>query len=165
VDIGTPKPPPGYGDDVNGNLTESFSDRQNTSNTSAVGKWPLKPGVLVHSKQQLLKMQSTAHSQSGNVVGDGAGPGGKNVSIENDKGKSKKNVSNCKAKLSADGLMLANETQSARAERIRRMMIGTNNNFQKKLSPTSPPPVPPVKGNSNNSTSNVEEKYHLKTGT
>lgn len=123
-----------------------------------MGKWPLKPGVLVHSKQQLLKLQSTNLSQSGNIVDNGIG------SNENEKNKSKKNNLTCKAKSSTDNIVLTNETQSARAARIRRMMIGSNNNLQKKLSPTSPPPAPPIRGNVVNSANNAEQKYHSETG-
>ncbi|XP_016657684.1 uncharacterized protein LOC100161772 isoform X2 [Acyrthosiphon pisum] len=145
---GNPKPPPGYGDDH----SESFSS-QRTASAASVGKWPLKPGVLVHSKQQLHKLQSTTHSQS--ATGDTAdsGPVDKTVSDESDKHKSKKNHTG-KGKPAAECIMLANETQSARAARIRRMMIGSNNNLvPKKPSPTSPPPAPPVRQSSDNGAS------------
>lgn len=140
------------------------SDQQTTSTTSVVGKWPLKPGVLVHSKQQLLKMQSTVLSQSSNTENDVCGPKDKNVINDNDKLKSKKNNNSCKVKLSADCIMLTNETQSSRTARIRRMMIGSNNNLPKKPSPTTPPPAPPVQANSDTVTRNVEEKYPNVTG-
>jgi len=142
---GNPKPPAGYGDDH----SESFSS-QRTASAASVGKWPLKPGVLVHSKQQLHKLQSASHSQS--AMGDTADSGSvdKTVSDESDKHKSKKNHTN-KGKPAAECIMLANETQSARAARIRRMMIGSNNNLvPKKPSPTSPPPAPPVRQSSDN---------------
>lgn len=141
---GNPKPPPGYGDDHSG----SFSSQRTASAASAVGKWPLKPGVLVHSKQQLHKSQSANHSQT--TAGDTAD---KSVSDESDKQKSKKNHTG-KGKPAAECIMLANETQSARAARIRRMMIGSNNNLvPKKPSPTSPPPAPPVRQSSDNGAS------------
>lgn len=160
--IGTPKPPPGYGDDLSCNLNES--DQQTTSTTSVVGKWPLKPGVLVHSKQQLLKMQSSVLSQSSNTEDDSCGPKDKNVFNENDKLKSKKNNNSSKVKLSADSIMLTNETQSSRTARIRRMMIGSNNNISKKPSPTSPPPAPPVRENADNIACSTGEKYPNATG-
>lgn len=165
--ISTPKPPPGYGDDFNSNLAESLSNQQNTSTSSSViGKWPLKPGVLVHSKQQLLKLQSTNNPQSNNNTSDnGSSSMEKIVPNENDKFKSTKMNNTCKIKSAAECIVLNNETQSARTARIRRMMIGSNNNFQKKLSPLSPPPAPPIRASKDNSTSNnVEEKYPSVTG-
>lgn len=157
TNVGTPRPPPGYGDDHGCGLAES--NQQTTSSTSVVGKWPLKPGVLVHSKQQLLKMQSS--TQLSNNDNDGCGAKEKN---ENDKSKSKKNNSSCKVKLSTDSIMLTNETQSSRAARIRRMMIGSNNNLSKKPSPTSPPPAPPIRDNTDNVACNVGKKSPNVTG-
>lgn len=171
--IATPKPPPGYGDDFNGNLAESLSNQQNTSTSSSViGKWPLKPGVLVHSKQQLLKLQSTNNnSQSSNNIADnGSDPMEKIDPDENEKPnienvKSKKINNTSKVKSVAESIVLNNETQSARTARIRRMMIGSNNNLLKKLSPMSPPPAPPLRENKDNTTScSVEEKYPSVTG-
>jgi len=149
---GNPKPPPGYCDDH----SESFSSQRTASAASVVGKWPLKPGVLVHSKQQLHKLaQSTTYSQSAatDTADSGSGSADKTVSDESDKYKSKKNQTS-KGKPAAECIMLANETQSARAARIRRMMIGSNNNLApKKPSPTSPPPAPPVRQSSDSSVS------------
>jgi hypothetical protein len=165
--IPTPKPPPGYGDDFNSSLAESLSNQQNTSVSSGViGKWPLKPGVLVHSKQQLLKLQSSNNSQSdNNMAENGSSPMEKIVPNENDKFKSKKINNTCKIKSAAECIVLNNETQSARTARIRRMMIGSNNNLQKKPSPMSPPPAPPLRANKDNSTSNnIDEKYPSVTG-
>ncbi|XP_060844698.1 uncharacterized protein LOC132924417 isoform X3 [Rhopalosiphum padi] len=146
---GNPKPPPGYDDDH----SQSFSSQRTTSAASVVGKWPLKPGVLVHSKQQLLKLQSaTAHGQPATAdTGDGGGgPADKIVADgSGEKQKSKKNHTGKGKAPAAECMMLANETQSARAARIRRMMIGSNNNLvPKKPSPTSPPPAPPVRQSS-----------------
>lgn len=166
--IATPKPPPGYGDDFNGNLAESPSNQQNISTSSSgIGKWPLKPGVLVHSKQQLLKLQSTNNSSqsSNNIADNGSDPVEKIAVNENDKLKSKKMNGNCKVKSAAECIVLNNETQSARTARIRRMMIGSNNNLQKKPSPMSPPPAPPLRENKDNNTScSVKEKYPSVTG-
>lgn len=159
---GAPKPPPGYGDDLSGDMSESFSNQQTTSTTSVVGKWPLKPGVLVHSKQQLLKLQSTTFSQPTND--NNGGPVEKFGSNENVKFKSKKNNGTCKVKSSTGNIILANETQSERAARIRRMMIGSNNNLTKKPSPASPPPAPPIRENSGKSACDVEGKHSSVTG-
>uniref|UniRef100_A0A2H8TD35 Hemicentin-1 n=1 Tax=Melanaphis sacchari TaxID=742174 RepID=A0A2H8TD35_9HEMI len=146
-----PKPPPGYDDDH----SQSFSSQRTVSATSVVGKWPLKPGVLVHSKQQLLKSQSAiAHCQptTGDTADSGSGDGSTNKTIADggsDKHKSKKNHTGKGKPPAIESMMLANETQSARAARIRRMMIGSNNNLvPKKPSPTSPPPAPPVRQSS-----------------
>lgn len=109
-------------------------------------------------------MQSSVLSQSSNIVNDGCGSKDKNVVNDNDKLKSKKNNSPCKVKLSADCIMLTNETQSSRTARIRRMMIGSNNNLPKKPSPTTPPPAPPVQENSDKIVHNVGEKYPNETG-
>lgn len=166
----TPKPPPGYGDDLSSDQTESFSNRQTaaTSPTSVVGKWPLKPGVLVHSKQQLLKPLSvtttTVYQANGMATDDGGGHVKKTDSNDHDKLKSKKTNSVCKLKSPAESVMLTNETQSARAARIRRMMIGSNNNLPKKPAPMTPPPAPPIRQNQDNSPRNVGEKYASVTG-
>lgn len=109
-------------------------------------------------------MQSSIISQSSNTMNNDCGPKEKNVFNDNDKLKSKKNNSSCKAKQSADCIILTNETQSSRAARIRRMMIGSNNNLPKKPSPTSPPPAPPVRENPDNIACKVKEKYHDETG-
>lgn len=150
---GTPRPPPGYGDENNGSA-ESFCGP-----TAAVGKWPLKPGVLVHSKQQLLKSPATnAALRQPNVGVDHPGPATHDDDEgDDDNGKSKNRA------IATERVNLTNETQSARAARIRRMMIGTNNNVvPKKPSPASPPPAPPVRknpisddGNRNNRALNV----------
>jgi len=158
---GNPKPPPGYGDDH----SESFSSQRTTSAASVVGKWPLKPGVLVHSKQQLHKSQSATHSQSAmtDTADSGSGPADRTVFDDGDKHKSKKNHTG-KGKPAAECIMLANETQSVRAARIRRMMIGSNNNLvPKKQSPTSPPPAPPVRQSLDNAASG-EDRYPSVTG-
>lgn len=146
---GNPKPPPGYDDDH----SQSFSSQRTTSAASVVGKWPLKPGVLVHSKQQLLKLQSTTgqgQSTTADTADSGGGSADKTVADGGgDKHKSKKNQTGKGKPPAAECIMLANETQSARAARIRRMMIGSNNNLvPKKPSPASPPPAPPVRGQS-----------------
>lgn len=164
--MGTPKPPPGYGDDPcsGGNLAESFSSNQRTTSTaSVVGKWPLKPGVLVHSKQQLLKspQPTGGQYQPNDAVDNRSGRPADKVGANstNDKFKSKKSNNNCKAKSSAaDNVVLTTETQSARAARIRRMMIGSTNDLSKKSAPMTPPPAPPVRKPPDYSTRNVGEK-------
>jgi len=150
----TPKPPPGYGDDNNSSAESSFSGP-----TAAVGKWPLKPGVLVHSKQQSLKSLTTAagvtlRQSSGGDVCDPVN--GSNTSCKS-KNRAKSMAAEC--------VTLTNETQSARAARIRRMMIGTNNNDDNnnssapnKPSPKSPPPAPPVRKTLNNTVVVEDEK-------
>lgn len=163
---GTPKPPPGYGDDScrGGNPAESFSsNHQTTSTTSVVGKWPLKPGVLVHSKQQLLKSPQLTGGpyQSNDVVENRNGrPTEKSCShLISDKFKSKKSNSNCKVKSPVtDNIVLTTETQSVRAARIRRMMIGSNNDLSKKSAPTSPPPAPPNRKTLENNACNTSQK-------
>ncbi|KAF0769605.1 Hemicentin-1 [Aphis craccivora] len=146
---GNPKPPPGYDDDH----SQSFASQRTTSAASVVGKWPLKPGVLVHSKQQLLKLQSTtgqSQSTTADTADSGGGSADKTVSDgSGDKHKSKKNQTGKGKPPAPECMILTNETQSARAARIRRMMIGSNNNLMpKKPSPASPPPEPPVRGQS-----------------
>lgn len=159
TNIDTPKPPPGYGNDIGERSpVESFSNhQQNTSTSSFVGKWPLKPGVLVHSKQQLIKSTTNVSETSNNTVN--SRPMENNAFNETNKVKSKKVNGSCKGKSSIEvGLPLINETQSARAARIRRMMVGSNcNNIERmKPSPTSPPPAPPVRQTSDNN----DKKYY-----
>lgn len=159
TNIDTPKPPPGYGNNLGDRSpAESFSNhQQNTSTPSFVGKWPLKPGVLVHSKQQLIKSSTNVTETSNNII---------NIKLVenntfNDTNKVKSKIVNgsCKGKLSVEvGLPLINETQSARVARIRRMMIGANCNNIERMEPypTSPPPTPPVRHISDN----VNKKYN-----
>lgn len=144
-----PKPPPGY---------DGYRDPADAHNAGAVGRWPLKPGVLVHSKQQLLR------STAGKIVGAAENDDRAAAKPRKCGGKPGKPSSSSSA---FDGLTLANETQSERAARIRRMMIGGtsggNDDLRRRL---SPPPAPPARGLSadRKTACNAGEASRLRTG-
>ncbi|XP_050528945.1 uncharacterized protein LOC126898699 isoform X2 [Daktulosphaira vitifoliae] len=118
------------------------------SPASAVGKWPLKPGVLVHVKQQRRQCEGSFTSTTENSPSKVAGGGHRNTDARQEK------TSNDPA---AIVVLLdepaPNESQSARTDRIRRMNMTNANgkssssvsNLTKRRSavPALPPPPPP----------------------